>query len=489
MTTLVSSLLKTCERYGDKTAIIDDTGVSTYKDLRKQAFKYASCLSSKETNSHIGILLPNNREFAAAFYGTLMHGKIPVPLNYLLSPDQLLYVIRDANINTVITNETFKPLLGGQIKHILLAKEAEDASGTPEKRNIEEGAPDELAAIVYTSGTSANPKGVMLSHRNFLSNLEGCIYAFDFAEHDILLGTLPLFHTYALTTSLILPVCVGATIVFLSRFSGPKVLEAIEKYRATAMFAIPSMYRVLLRTALTNTHDLSSLRLCTSGGELLHTDVLETFNKTFPVPLTEGYGLTESTAIVSVNLPKKCKPGSIGPPLRNLEVKIADDNGQSLPLNQEGEIWAKGPNVMKGYYNLPRETAETITSDHWLKTGDYGKLDDEGFLWITGRKKELIIISGENVSPNEIEHVISGYNKVFEVAVIGVPDKVRGEVPKAFIALRENTTCNEEEIREYCAQHLPHYKIPRYYEFLEELPHGPTGKLLKRELIKPNAEC
>ena len=313
----------------------------------------------------------------------------------------------------------------------------------------------------------------MLSHRNFLSNLEGCVRAFNFTERDILLGVLPLFHTYALTTTLILPVNVGATMVYLARFSGPKVLELIEKYKITSLFAIPSMYRVLLRTTESVKHDLSTLRLCTSGGEPLPGDVLEAFNKTFPVPLTEGYGLTESTAIVSVNLPEKCKPGSIGPPLSNLEVKILNDDGQKLPLNKEGEICVKGPNVMKGYYKLPKETAETITPDGWLKTGDYGKLDDEGFLWITGRKKELIIISGENVSPNEIEQVISGHEKVFEVAVIGVPDKLRGETPKAFIALRESATCTEEEIKNYCMQRLPHYKVPKYYEFLKELPHGP----------------
>jgi len=322
----------------------------------------------------------------------------------------------------------------------------------------------------------------MLTHRNFLSNLEGCVYAFDFTEKAILLGMLPLFHTYALTTTLVLPVYMGATVVYIPRFSGPKVLEIIEKCKITAMFAIPSMYRVLLRTAETTKYDISSLKLCTSGGELLPRDVLEAFNRTFPVPITEGYGLTESTAIVSVNLPKKFKYGSIGLPLRNLDVRIISDDGKCQPVNMDGEIWLKGPNVMKGYYKLPKETSEAITPDGWLKTGDYGRLDEEGFLWITGRKKELIIISGENVSPNEIEHVISGYEKVFEVAVIGVPDKLRGEVPKAYIALREKVACGEDEIRTYCMQHLPHYKVPKYFEFLKELPHGPTGKVLKRAL-------
>ncbi|MFN3533564.1 MAG: class I adenylate-forming enzyme family protein [Candidatus Brocadia sp.] len=479
--TLVETFLNTCRVHAGKTAIIDQNGAVTYDDLRQEAIRCAARLLSGDTGRNVGILLPNGKEFVTAFYGILMTGKTPVPLNYLLSPAQLLYVIQDAGIDTVFTNSMFAPLLGNQIKQILAGEERHTPVSFDE-RNIRQADEDEQAALLYTSGTNANPKGVMLTHRNFLSNLDGVIHAFHFTEKDVLLGVLPLFHTYALTTTLILPIRVGATIVYLARFSGPKVLEMIEKYKITALFAIPSMYRVLLRTAESTNHDLSTLKLCTSGGEPLPGDVLEAFNKIFPVLLTEGYGLTEATAIVSVNLPERCKPGSTGPPLNNLEAKIVNDNGEKLPANKEGEIWVRGPNVMKGYYKLPRETAEAITSDGWLRTGDYGKLDEEGFLWITGRKKELIIISGENVSPNEIEHVISGHEKVFEVAVVGVPDKVRGEVPKAFIALREHTTCSEEEIKNYCMQRLPHYKVPRYFEFRKELPHGPTGKVLKRAL-------
>ena len=479
--TLVKTFLNTCKKYARKTAIIDQNGAVTYDDLCQEAIGCAARLLSGNTGRNIGILLPNGKEFVTAFYGILMAGKTPVPLNYLLSPTQLLYVIQDAGIDTVFTNNQFAPLLGNQIKQILSVEERYACVSFGEG-NIWQGEADEQAALLYTSGTNANPKGVMLTHKNFLSNLDGCIHAFHFTERDILLGVLPLFHTYALTTTLILPICVGATIVYLARFSGPKILEMIEKYKVTSLFAIPSMYRMLLRTAESTKHDLGTLKLCTSGGEPLPGDVLETFNKIFPVPLTEGYGLTEATAIVSVNLPEKCKPGSIGPPLDNLEVKIVNDSGQSQPVNKEGEIWVKGPNVMKGYYKLPKETAVTITPDGWLRTGDYGKLDEEGFLWITGRKKELIIISGENVSPNEIEHVISGHEKVFEVAVVGVSDKVRGEVPKAFIALREHMTCSEEEMKDYCMQRLPHYKVPKYFEFRKELPHGPTGKVLKRAL-------
>ncbi|OQZ01293.1 MAG: hypothetical protein B6D34_13770 [Candidatus Brocadia sp. UTAMX1] len=479
--TLVHTFLNTCKKYAQKTAITDPNGALCYEDLRREALRCAGRLLSGSAGENIGILLPNGKEFVAAFYGILIAGKTPVPLNFLLSPEQLLYVIRDAEIDTVFTCNHFVPLLGNQIKYVFLMEE-NDSGVLLNEDSIHYGGEGEQAAVLYTSGTNANPKGVVLTHNNFLANLEGCMQAFHFAEKDILLGILPLFHTYALTTTLVLPICVGAAIIYLPRFSGPKVLEMIEKYKVTSLFAIPSMYRVLLRTAESTKYDLRTLRLCTSGGEPLPGDILEAFRKVFPIPLTEGYGLTEATAIVSVNLPEKSKPGSVGPPLDNIEIKIVNDNGQEKPRNNDGEIWVKGPNIMKGYHKLPKETAETIAPDGWLKTGDYGRLDKEGFLWITGRKKELIIISGENVSPMEIEQVISRHEKVFEVAVVGAPDKLRGEVPKAFIALHEHATCSEDEIKNYCMQQLPHYKVPKYFEFRRELPHGPTGKILKRAL-------
>lgn len=480
--TLVNVFLNTCKRYAKKTAIIDQNGPITYEDIYQRAQQYASWILSQRMGNHIGILLPNSREFVAAFFGILMAGKIPVPLNHLLSPAQLLYVIQDADIDAIFTNSLFKSRIEDQVKYIFNIEENVPSFSFREE-SIQQGDEEDLAVLLYTSGTDvANPKGVMLTHRNFLHNLEGCIFAFKFSDIDRVLGVLPLSHTYALTTTLILPFYVGATVVYLTRFSVPKFLEAIGKYKITATIAVPSMYKALLKSMKSARYDLNSVRICTSGGEYLPEEVLSEFNKIFPVPLMEGYGLTEATAVISVNSPEKYKPGSIGPPLNNVEVKIVNDIGQSQPVNKDGEIWVKGPNVMKGYYKLPEETAEAITSDGWLKTGDYGKLDKEGFLWFSGRKKDLIIISGENVSPREIESIIGGHGKVAEVAVIGVSDKIRGEVPKAFIVLHNDVICTEEEMRSYCKQRLPHYKVPKYFEFMKALPHGATGKILKREL-------
>ncbi len=481
--TLTEKFLQCCRCFSTKIAIIDERGATPFGELLKLTFALAK-VSEKRGQQRVAICLPNCKEFVASYFSLLFNGTTPVIINPLLSPAQIAYIVKDSSIDTVITITLFKDLLGEIVKNCIyldqlpsLAPGTTITSPTP---NI--GKEEDIAAIFYTSGTSSNPKGVMLTHRNILSNLEGCITPFDFNENDVILGILPLFHGFAFTVTLALPLLFGARVVYLSRFSGPKVLEHIEKDKITFLLAVASMYRAILRAAQSSHHDLSSLRLAVTGGEPVPMDLLNTFQKVFSLPLLEGYGLTEASPIVSVNTPKAHKHGTAGRPLPNLQVKIVGENNQTLPPGKEGEIWVKGPNIMKGYLNLPELTSETITPDGWLKTGDIGKLDEEGFLKITGRKKEIIIISGENVAPVEIEEVISHYQGVFEVAVVGVPDKLRGEVPKAYIVPHDNAKLDENEIKEYCHKYLPHYKIPRYFEFRKELPHGPTGKILKRAL-------
>ncbi len=507
--TLARRFLETCDAFSKKIAIVDDNGPLSYYELALSSKKVAALLNNYASGECIGILLPSSKEFVASYFGILFAGKTPVPLNPLYSSAQLSYVIKDANLNTILTLSPFEKILNEQgIKPIYLDKMAgAGLKPAPTVEDIEPyiGNDDDLAALFYTSGTTANPKGVMLTHKNIVSNLQGCVPRFHFTEHEIMLGTLPLFHTLAFTTTLALPIYFGATIVYTGRFSAPKALEAIMKHKVTFVVAVPSMYRVLLRTIespLAPTlspkgrgegggvlsprgkcrYDISSVRLCTTGGEPVPKDLIESFNRIFSFPLIEGYGLTEASPVVSVNSPENNKPCTAGQPLHNLQVRIVDDGGNDLPANKNGEIWVKGPNVMKGYHNMPEETRRTVTPDGWLKSGDIGRLDEDGFLKITGRKKELIIISGENVSPYEIEDVLSHHPKVFEVAVVGVQDKVRGEVPKAYVSLHEHENCTEAELKEFCKGRLPPYKIPRYFEFRKELPHGPTGKVLKRAL-------
>ncbi|MBI4006910.1 MAG: AMP-binding protein [Planctomycetes bacterium] len=500
--TLTHKFLETCDKFGNNIAIIDDTGSLTYAEFGAAAKKMAALLTGLTPRQNIGILLPTCKEFSIAYFATLLMGKTPVPLNFLMSSAQMSYVIKDASLDTVITISLFRNLVEGQINHCVCLDEIKAPSpksqesartnkfvhATQLSRLVD--SPADTAVLLYTSGTTANPKGVILTHKNILSVIDGVAPSFKFTHEDVILGVLPLFHSFALTVTLALPVCFGARVVYVTRFSGQRVLELIEKHKITIVAAIPSMFRVMLRTLgskierseTSSKYDLSSVRLYATGGEPLPKDITEGFSAISPIPLFEGYGLTEASAIVSVNLPDKYKAGTAGPPLPNLNVQIVDENHNPLPPNTDGEIWIKGPSVMSGYHNLPQHTAEALTKDGWLKTGDIGTLDADGFLKITGRKKELIIISGENVSPNEIEETIALHPEVYEVAVVGVPDKTRGEVPKAYISLAKDANLSENDLKDFCRDRLPHYKIPRYFEFRENLPKGPTGKILKRAL-------
>lgn len=491
-TTLTHKFLETCDKFGNNTAIIDDTGALTYAELGAAAKKLAALLTPplekgeiKGGPQNIGILLPTCKEFPIAYFAVLLMGKTPVPLNFLMSQAQLSYVIKDASLDTVITVSLFRNLVEGHINHCVCLDELRVKSS--EFREFLLPTPNselqtQAAVLLYTSGTTANPKGVVLTHKNILSVLEGVAPSFKFTHEDVILGILPLFHSFALTVTLALPVCFGAKVVYAARFSGQMVLELIEKHKITIVPAIPSMFRVMLRALGSGKHNLSSVRLYATGGEPLPRDITEGFGAISPLPLLEGYGLTETSAIVSVNLPDKYKAGTAGPPLPNLNVQIVDENLNPLPPNTDGEIWVKGPTVMSGYYNLPQHTEEVLTKDGWLRTGDIGRMDADGFLKITGRKKELIIISGENVCPNEIEEIITLHPEVHEAAVVGVPDKTRGEVPKAYISITKGTKLSENALKDFCRDKLPLYKIPRYFEFRETLPKGPTGKILKRAL-------
>jgi long-chain acyl-CoA synthetase len=271
----------------------------------------------------------------------------------------------------------------------------------------------------------------------------------------------------------------GSKMVLVDRFQPGKVLGLIQEHRISVFLAIPSMYRVLAGTE--GSFDVSSVRFPISGGEPLPLAVAEAFQKRFGVPIFEGYGQTEAAPVVTLNTPGARKMGTIGRPLPGVDVAIWDDQNRVLPIGEVGEIMVRGRNVMQGYHHLPEETEKTITQG-WLHTGDLGKLDADGFVVITGRKKDLIISAGENIYPREIEEVVAQHPNVKEVAVIGVKDEVRGEVPKAFVIARENTTVDERELRNFCREKLANYKIPKYFEIVADLPRTPTGKVLKRML-------
>ena len=457
------------ETHRARVALIEETNQWTFGELSDDA-------------NRIAALLLNSQKYITTMLGIWKAGKTAVPLNYLLPPADLGFIIKDSGMSALISSQFFgqalaaiKPLFGDN-GLILMADDAgfPSASATQSPSAYRDPALD-----LYTSGTTGRPKGVVLTHDNLAANVDSCQRADKFDHNDSFLCLLPFFHTYAITGTFLLPLFSGSKMVLIDRFQPLKVLSLIQEHQISVLLAIPSMYRVMAATE--GDFDVSSIRFPISGGEPLPISVAEVFEKRFRVPIYEGYGQTEAAPVVTLNVPRARKQGTIGRPLPGIEVAIWNDQNQVLPAGVVGELMVRGRNVMQGYHNLPEETARTIT-DGWLHTGDLGKLDEDGFVTITGRKKELIISAGENIYPREIEEALAQHPKVKEVAVIGVKDEVRGEVPKAFVIARDGKTIQEKELRIFCRAHLANYKVPKYIEVVADLPRTPTGKILKRML-------
>jgi long-chain acyl-CoA synthetase len=463
-------------------AVVEDTNRWTFEELANDVNKIAAVLRDQVKGQTVGVLLLNSQKYVATMLAIWKAGKTAVPLNYLLPPAELGFIIKDSGMSALVSSQFFNQALGavkplfGDKGVILMVDDPEFQSLKPADAPSEYRDP---ALYLYTSGTTGRPKGVILTHDNLAANVESCQQAGEFDHRDAFLCLLPFFHTYAITGTILLPLLNGSRIVLVDRFQPTKVLGLIQEHRISVFLAIPSMYRVLATTE--GNFDVSSVRFPISGGEPLPMAIAEAFEKRFNVPIFEGYGQTEAAPVVTLNTPGNRKQGTIGRALPDVEVAIWDDQNRVLPAGQIGEIVVRGRNVMAGYHHLPEETAKTIT-DGWLHTGDLGQFDNDGYVTITGRKKDLIISAGENIYPREIEEVLALHPKVKEVAVIGVKDEVRGEVPKAFVIAREGVSVEEKELRSFCREQLANYKIPKYFEIVADLPRTPTGKVLKRML-------
>jgi len=464
-------------------AIIEDQKQWSFVELSDEVNRIAALLRAQVPGETVGVLLLNSQKYIATMLAIWKAGKTAVPLNYLLPPADLAFIVKDSGMSGLVSSQFFsqplaamRPLFGDH-GIILMADDPAFATGGADAKGLAEYR--DPALFLYTSGTTGRPKGVILTHDNLIGNVESCQRAGDFDHRDGFLCLLPFFHTYAITGTFLLPLLNGSRMVLVDRFQATKVLSLIQEHKISVFLAIPSMYRVLAATA--GDYDVSSVRFPISGGEPLPAAVADAFQKRFNVPIYEGYGQTEAAPVVTLNTPGHNKPGTIGRPLPGVEVAIWDDQNRVLAPEQVGEIMVRGRNVMAGYRHLAEETAKTIAGG-WLHTGDLGRMDSDGFITITGRKKDLIISAGENIYPREIEETLSHHPNVKEVAVIGVKDDVRGEVPKAFVIAREGTTVDEKELRHYCREHLANYKVPKYFEIVPDLPRTPTGKVLKRML-------
>jgi long-chain acyl-CoA synthetase len=463
-------------------ALIEENSSWTFAELADESNRIAAVLKEQVKGDTVGILLLNSQKYIATMLGIWKAGKTAVPLNYLLPPAELGFIIQDSGMSGLVSSQFFnqalaaiKPLFGDKVV-ILMADDSAFMAPAGASVPCEYRDP---ALYLYTSGTTGKPKGVVLSHDNLLSNVESCQQAGKFGSNDSFLCLLPFFHTYAITGTFLLPLLSGSKMVLVDRFHPLKVLGLIQQHKISAFLAIPSMYRVLAATG--GDFDFSSVRFPISGGEPLPTATAEAFEKRFNVPIYEGYGQTEAAPVVTLNRPGARKIGTIGPPVPGVEVAIWDDQKRVLPVGEVGEIMVRGRNVMQGYHRLSQETARTVVNG-WLHTGDLGKFDEDGFVVITGRKKELIISAGENIYPREIEDALAQHPKIKEVAVIGIKDEVRGEVPKAFVIPHDGAVVDEKELRAFCRERLANYKVPKYFELVSDLPRTPTGKVLKRML-------
>jgi long-chain acyl-CoA synthetase len=345
---------------------------------------------------------------------------------------------------------------------------------------------DDTAVILYTSGTTGKPKGAELTHANLVRNAETSREIFGLTSEDVVIGALPLFHSFGQTCSLNAVLAAGGQLSMIARFDAGTVLETIERDGATVFMGVPTMYSALLHHPDLTAADTSTLRLSVSGGAALPAEVLAAFERAVGVALLEGYGLSETSPVASFNRPDNRKAGTIGLPITGVEMKVVDDAGNEVPVGDVGEIAIRGHNVMKGYWNRPDETAAVLSADGWFRSGDVGRVDEDGFLSIVDRKKELIIRGGYNVYPREIEEVLYEHPDVREAAVVGIPHPDLGEEVGAAVVLTESGTASPAELREYVKARVAAYKYPRHVWFLDELPKGPTNKILKREIAIPD---
>ncbi|MDY0096177.1 MAG: long-chain fatty acid--CoA ligase [Candidatus Vecturithrix sp.] len=499
--TLGKMLEETAQQFPKKCAIKFEKRKISYKELNISVNKAAHALMSLgiKKGDRVGILSDNCPEYIISYFAILKFGGIAVPINSFLTGNEIKYIVNDCQVKVLVTSKKFlrtiQPVISqmSSILKIIVINETEQneylsfeallASGKAENIQAEMTEQD-LAVFIYTSGTTGHPKGAMLSHYNLFMNVVDAVQVFKVIPKDKFLLFLPMFHSFTFTVCVLLPLKVGSTIVLIG---SAKALDSIKKAiifdRVTLFVGVPAVYNVLANKPLPKIlRYLNAIRAFVSGSAPLPAPVIEKIEQKFNSVLCEGYGLSEASPVVSVNpIYGTRKVGSVGPALPSVQVKVVDENMKELPIGEVGELAVKGPNVMQGYFNLPEETQKTVV-DGWLLTGDIAKLDEEGYIYIVDRKKEMLLVRGVNVYPREIEDVLYTHPGIVECAVIGVPDETKGEVPKAFIVVREGETLAEQEVRDFCKKHLAGYKLPKYIEFRTSLPKNATQKIMKRDL-------
>ncbi|MFG6149508.1 fatty acid--CoA ligase family protein [Halobacillus sp. B23F22_1] len=501
---LSAQLMRTADRDPSKEAYIFQGESVSYLEFNASVTKFASKLHELGygKGDHIGLVSGNSPLFMIALYGSLRAGATVIPINPTYTVDEMSYILSNGDVKGIVTMDVLMDKFEHMDAHLAVqdyfvadtGAESRESSLKGKMKSftkyVSEGdvdfiAPDleeeDVAVILYTSGTTGKPKGAMLTHKNLYSNAVDVAEYLQISSSDRVIATLPMFHVFCLTVALNAPIMNGGTVLIIPKFSPPEVFEAAKKYKATVFAGVPTMYNYLLQTGKDQVHTFENMRISISGGSSLPVSLLNDFEKHFKVRVSEGYGLSEASPVTTFNpLDRPRKPGSIGTNIKNVENKVVDELGGEVPDGEVGELIVRGPNVMKGYYKLPEETAVTIR-DGWLYTGDMARRDDEGYFYIVDRKKDMILVGGYNVYPREVEEVLYSHPDITEVAVVGAPDPQSGEAVISFV-VSSNPSLEEQELKEFCQGSLTKYKQPNRIHFMEELPKNTTGKILRKSL-------
>lgn len=497
---VVEGLTRASTRFGNKPALQTAAGALSYRELAQRAARLASALGAcgVRPTDRVTLYAPNCAEWAISYYGVQMAGAVVNPVNPMLTPEEVGFIARDCGSRVIIgSRDKLLPLLPMRSDSAvpnLICLDADVPEGMYSFDALVEGGTtdfvpvqtrsEDTSSICYTSGTTGHPKGAMQSHRSVLMNGESAALMHGRLASDIVVIALPLPHVYGtlVMNSMVLN---GGTLVLHAKFDERTILESIASHRATMFEGVPTMYFYLLNFPELDRFDLSSLRLCTVGGQTMPVAKMEAVERRFGCPLIELWGMTELAGLATTFVHNgPVKHGSIGVPVPYCRAKIVhvDDCSKELPAGEPGELMISGPLVMQGYCENPQATKEAIESDGWLHTGDIAQIDAEGFIYIVDRKKDMILTAGFNVYPAELERVIAAHPDVAMVAVGAISDAAKGELPKAYIVPKNGSTPRAEDIIEHCRGHLAPYKIPRAVQFVDDLPKTSSGKVVRRRL-------
>ncbi len=507
---LASLLTESAERAPELPAIRLGEVELTYGELDERSARFAALLRERgfKPGDRVGVMLPNVPEFPVAYYGVLRAGGIVVPMNVLLKRREIAFYLEDSGAKLLLAWHGFLDEAGEgasdanaeliEVDPEAFAAKLDNAgSGAPYAGNdhikrtgtdLADTAEEDTAVILYTSGTTGKPKGAELTHLNLFRNADvSSRTTCEIGAGDVVLGALPLFHSFGQTVGMNASLKVGACLTLVPKFDPGEALATMERDGVTHFYGVPTMFGALLHHPDRERFDTSSLRNCITGGASMPVEVLRGFEDAFGAKVMEGYGLSETSPVASSNHPdRERKAGSIGTPIEGVEMKVVDESDEEVAQGEVGEIVIRGHNIMKGYWQRPDATAEAMRGG-WFHSGDIARTDEDGYFYIVDRKKDLIIRGGYNVYPREVEEVLYEHPKIREAAVVGVPHDEWGEEIGAAVVLHEGEELSAEEVSAYVKERIAAYKYPRVVWFIDDLPKGPTGKILKREIEPPAA--